>query len=458
MLLADGARFDLMQSLLQAGELPNIAEHIVSRGGFKKGVTVFPSTTGPAYIPFLMGCLPGTVNVTGIRWFDKQKYKHRSYVGPETLLMRRDISKQYRMLFEIFPKSYSLFSSVYRGPCKRDLTGVMRLWYAYYAHLTDHWHFLDTVAAEKTLKQIEKDFQLLFTVLPGIDEHSHMCHPHHEATLGSYRFLDKTVGEIAKKLKALGRYDETLLWIFSDHGLTKTDTHFCVNTFLEEHGIPPFYYPKILHRLGKKAANMVSGNGMTHLYFKGDQSWNESTPREYLEKRYPNLISDLLKEEAVDLLAVRNQTGGVDVLSKLGEATIQLEATRVSYQVVTKDPFGFNPLPKEMDAASVLEQTINSTYPDAIWQLAHLFKASRTGDIVLSAKPGFDLRKAYEVPEHKGSHGSLHVDHMLVPILTNADFPESVLRTIDVFPTTLALLGVPIPKNIDGISRLQCSA
>ena len=71
MILADGARWDMMNKLLVSGELPNIQKYIVVPGGTYRGVTVFPSTTGPAYFPFLNGCHPGTLNVVGVRWFDK---------------------------------------------------------------------------------------------------------------------------------------------------------------------------------------------------------------------------------------------------------------------------------------------------------------------------------------------------------------------------------------------------
>src|SRR5919106_1693361 len=94
-LLADGSRYDVFRELLDAGRLPNLAEIFLSEGTFAKAASVFPSTTGPAYMPFLTGCFPGTCNVPGIRWFDKAEYarrklsltRFRSYVGFESFLM-----------------------------------------------------------------------------------------------------------------------------------------------------------------------------------------------------------------------------------------------------------------------------------------------------------------------------------------------------------------------------------
>ena len=89
-LLLDGARFDILDELLGSNSLPNLSS-IIKSGSYTKPVSVFPSTTGPAYIPFLMGQYPGNVNLPGIRWLDKVNFSknpfstnaNRSYVGYE---------------------------------------------------------------------------------------------------------------------------------------------------------------------------------------------------------------------------------------------------------------------------------------------------------------------------------------------------------------------------------------
>src|SRR2546428_13212866 len=69
--LVDGARADGVRDLLDGGDLPNLARHVVEPGGFTVGASVFPSTTGLAYLPFLYGVYPGTANIPGIRWLDR---------------------------------------------------------------------------------------------------------------------------------------------------------------------------------------------------------------------------------------------------------------------------------------------------------------------------------------------------------------------------------------------------
>jgi hypothetical protein len=59
--------------------------------------SVFPSVTGPAYTPFLMGRFPGPVGLPGIRWYDRGRTHtrwpafSRSYVGADLREVGRDL-------------------------------------------------------------------------------------------------------------------------------------------------------------------------------------------------------------------------------------------------------------------------------------------------------------------------------------------------------------------------------
>ena len=72
--LIDGANYEVMRELLSAGDLPALSALAELGGGLKKAVTCFPSTTGPAYIPYFMGLFPGTANVPGYRWLSRAGY------------------------------------------------------------------------------------------------------------------------------------------------------------------------------------------------------------------------------------------------------------------------------------------------------------------------------------------------------------------------------------------------
>ena len=106
-LLLDGARFDILDELLGSNSLPNLSS-IIKSGSYSKAVSVFPSTTGPAYIPFLMGQYPGSVNLPGIRWLDKVNFSknpfstnaNRSYVGYENKFFKE--IRPYNFIFYCF--------------------------------------------------------------------------------------------------------------------------------------------------------------------------------------------------------------------------------------------------------------------------------------------------------------------------------------------------------------------
>ena len=458
-LLADGARADVVSEKLSNGELPNIKEYIVRPGSALDAVTSFPSTTGPAYLPFLTGCYPGTCNVPGIRWIDKVQYEagtflqnHRSYVGFESFMMASDMRDHIKTIFETVPNSISIFNPIARGAGRRNKTRISRIWYWYYSHLTDHWGFADKNAIAKVKASLKDDPEYIFAVLPGIDEYSHMAGVEHPSVDKRYRFLDRSVGEIVDELKARGQWDSTALFIVSDHGLTSTHTHFCVNGLLEEYDLTPFFYPLIFDKKGKRSANMVSGNGMTHVYFKNDDGWARHTVIDELERLAPGIIDDMVSRDAIDIVAYRMAGGWFGVRSKRGEAKLKLDASKISYEVSGSDPFGYGPIPREMTAEECLQLTIDSEYPDAPFQIADLMAAQRSGDVVLSATPGYDLRLKYEHPEHHGSHGSLHKHHMRVAFLANVPLKKAPIRTVDLFPTVLSLLGRDIPDYIDGAS------
>jgi hypothetical protein len=107
---------------------------------------------------------------------------------------------------------------------------------------------------------------------------------------------------------------------------------------------------------------------------------------------------------------------------------------------------------KSLDDAQAYDATIESDYPDALVQIAHLVGSPRSGDIILSAARDWDYRAKYEPIPHVSSHGALHREHMLVPLLLNRAPRHTPRRTVDVMPSALAALGISPPKTLDGCS------
>ncbi len=437
-LLVDGARYDVFQELLDAGQLPQISDFFLSEGSYVPASGACPSTTGPAYMPFITGCFPGTCNVPGIRWFDKKVFatkrfslkRFRSYVGLESLLMNHDMNPDCKTLFDYFPKSYNIFSSINRGVSSEgNLASHMRLWYWYYAHLTDRWH--------------------LFTVFPGVDEYSHLSYPRHPKALEAYRYIDHVIGQMAQTLRREGKYEETAIFIVSDHGLSETRKHFGVASFLESQGIKTFYYPKIF-KAGFDAASMVSGNAMLHLYFKGHQGWEERLSFKDIEEKYPKLISEFLENPAVDLLLGQNEDGWIEVLGRQASFRVKEEGHSILVEKLKGEIIPLAAGVQKLSRSEALKITEATSYPDLFVQAAQIFRSPRCGDMVLSAAKGYDLRKRFEHPEHKSSHGALHDEHMLTPLFSNVKIKRNFVRSADLFPSILKLANKPLPDFVDG--------
>jgi predicted AlkP superfamily pyrophosphatase or phosphodiesterase len=461
-IMADGARADVFSELLNGGDLPNISKYLVEKGCYKEAVTVFPSTTGPAYTPYIFGKYPGRCNLPGIRWLDRDAYndkllsfdRFRSYIGLETYFMNRDVSLDYQTLFEIFPRNVNIFNELSRGAgFKNDKTLFSKLYYKVKSHFTDKSDEVDLVARRILLQSLKEYPDFIYAVFLGIDTYSHLNHPFHKKVINSYRRIDEMIGLLAKNLESEGRLEETLIIVASDHGLTQTHSHFDSLEFMNHQGYKTFYYPNVFkHFTDADAASLISGNAMANIYVKSKDGWGRKSTFEELA----GLVDNFIERPEVDIVAGLDHKGRSRIKSTMGEAVTWLDKDgNINYQKIKGDPFNYNGMPKKMSSEEALAHSFNTEYPDALLQIIQLLESPRTGDLILSAGPGYDLRAKHENPEHRSSHGALFRDHMLVPLVMNAKVNKEFIRTVDIFPTILSFLGQPIPNNIDGISLID---
>ena len=457
--LFDGARFDVFADLLRADKLPNIKRHVLADGTFLKAYSSLPTTTGPAHIPFLYGVYPGKAGIPGIRWFDKTKAKRmfttnsgiRSYVGTGCFSMGTDIGESYVPLYDYFSRPTNIFGHLDRNHnVKMESNRLQKIWYYLHAHHTNEWEVVDYIAAQSARRCVEKGVDFVFSLFPGIDEITHLCHPTHERVLSQYCRLDGLVGEVFHGLSN-EEVRQILFFIVSDHGLTSTHTHIPLVGLSEEAGYSPIYYPRIRRRHYDMAI-LESGNALASVYFMkpvGDRpAFYDELGRVDKNRRF---IARLLHHEGIDFVAYRVDDSVLGVGNRYGKLVMDFNESGY----VRLAASGENPLQFGLDECRVaVNETINLTkntnYPDSVVQIRQLFASNRTGDLVVFPKEGFDLRAKYEWPEHKSSHGSLLKANMEVPICTNLKLKSTWCRTVDVFPTILEDLSYIVPDNIDG--------
>ena len=459
-ILADGARSDVFEHLLERGMLKNIARHIVEPGRFTKAASVFPSTTGPAYSPYLMGVFPGQCGMPGIRWLDKELWDNpfnirriRSYVCYEAAFLNGDLAESPPTLFEIFPSSASIFNEMTRGLApENNLTRpAISAYWKLRSHFFERGKSIDRVAADKLLSCFERPEEdipdFCFSVFMQIDSLSHKLHPFHKKVIDAYLELDGIVGEVAGKLREKGLLEQTLVAIVSDHGLTATHTHLDLAGLLEERGFRLLQYPNIFRNFfGADCSVMVSGNAMAHIYFRDPDGAAVGEVAQMLADR-----------RETDIVMSADGGGGVTVLSERGRARIERRGEKIIYETKGGDPFGFENMPEAMSKDEQLSLTFSTEYPDALVQACQIFESSRAGDIVVSAKPGFDLRARFEFPEHMASHGSMATEHTTVPVAINTPVSGREARTVDIYPTILEYMETPVPQTAEGKSLLSGS-
>ena len=467
LVLIDGARSDVLRDLLARGDLPNLARWVIEPGGLRTGTTVFPSTTGVAYIPFLFGRFPGSVGIPGIRWLDRrgaaegkssrtQWRAARSYCGVQGGWLNTDIAAT-PSIFDLVPESIAICTPLTRGlRAGANRCALRRVVLGSAAHYLGTYPALDRAVARAWLDAAEEPWRFLFVVFPGVDGISHLKDPLHPAVLESYRLVDRALGAFVARLRKQGR-ELPAFFVVSDHGMTVMREHADPAVLLERRGVRTLRHPVHVWRRGARVATMVSGNASVQLYFE-PRSGRE---RPLTESEIPDaILEQLLALPAVRLAACRaDSTGGIIVRTKNARASLTESMGLICYEPQSGDPLGLGGY-VELDDRELLTRTRETDVPDAPRQLLQLFGTPRAGDLVLAATPGADFRGPWEMPEHRAGHGSLIAEHMEVPIAASVALPDVGLRTVDLMPTVLERLDVAVPSGValDGVPFSKLAA
>lgn len=462
LLLVDGLRPDVAEARLAAGELPNLAE-MVERGGRSRAITVFPSTTSVAYLPFLTGCTPGRCNIPSIRWLDREAYGGRwwrereavrSYCGYQAPRLDGDIAPDVRTIFELVPESIGIFTPVARGlTAERDPSRLERQLWGALAHYAQ-WHQpSDDAVARHLMRAVDGPAPFVFAQFPAVDGYTHQTHPDAEPVRRALYRVDRVVGRLRERLAARGELEQSLVLVVSDHGSASVHTHLDLPDWFRAQGVPTLSHPVLWERK-PLAAVMVAGNGSAMVYARPGVPRATRWSIEQLRHADAfgagvDLVDRLLQEPAVGLVAAEDVDGWIWVGDADGAARVRRTATGIAYQPLTGDPLGIGGA-RSGSVRDWLEATWDAPYPDAAYHLVDQFRAHRTGDLVVVAREGYDFRKRFEIPEHRAGHGSLVRSHMQTPVWASEPLPAEPIRTVDLFPAMLDWLGEPVPAGLDG--------
>ncbi len=464
-LVADGVRPDTLRDALDRGDLPSLAT-LRGEGGLHTVTSVFPSVTGPAYAPFLMGRSPGPVGLPGLRWFDRAREVcrfpdyTRSYLGHQMRYVDADLDPEAPTIFEIVPDSVAALSVIFRGLTDerriggggfREFGDAMRAVATHFGGNVRRWLDVDREVCERAMRKVrEQHPRFVFVALTGVDKASHAQGHDGTIVMDALRIVDDMAATIRADAEQRGEWDDMSFWVVSDHGHSFVREHEDLVRVVAQLGHRVLAHPWVF-TIKPDVAVMVSGNAMAHIYVDLERRIRPWWPA--LASRWATLADALLERPSVDLLLLPHGENRCEVRARgRGSAQIERVGERFSYQTGDGDPLGIGGDVRGADVDTAYEATIATDYPDSIVQIARLAGARRSGELILSASRGWDFRARYEPIPHASSHGALHREHMLVPLLVNRPVAGNPRRTVDVMPSALVALRLPVPAGLEGES------
>ena len=451
--VADGVRPDTLTSAIDAGEVPALQALREAQGSHLL-TTVFPSVTGPAYVPFLMGEHPGHVGLPGLRWFDRSRadtaWPHftRSYIGSEMRKVDRDLTPEPRTAFERTGGGLAMMNMIGRGlPHRSKLTNTVRFalraGYTHFRGDVAGWLGVDRALSREMLGRFLRERpKFTFASFCGVDKTSHSVGHRDPLVRQALTIVDGFVADVTEAATREGWMQELALFVVSDHGHVDVQAHDdLADLFRDELGLRVLAHPKVFGVRDPQMAVMVSGNAMAHLFVNLASRTRPFWPG--LAPQWEETAAMLLTRPSVDLLLLPHDDHTVEVRGggERGSAMLRRTGDRYHYVCGTGDPLGLGDV-HGVPEGDAWERTQQSDYPDSMVQILALNDCARTGDMILSATRDWDFRGRFEPIPHRSSHGALHRDHMQVPMLTTLPSATPYRRTQDVFHRAMEFLGV----------------
>src|SRR5690349_2460939 len=261
-----------------------------------------------------MGRYPGAIGLPGLRWFDRSRATcsfptfARSYVGHQMRRVDRDLDPASPTVFELASHSVGALSVISRGLPTRSRVSASpaRVARTHFSGNLRGWLDIDRDVVEEVVRRVRDERpDFVFAALTGIDKSSHA--QGHEAPIvgDAISIVDELVARLRIDAEEGGYWDDTHIWITSDHGHSPVRSHDDLAGGIADFGLRVMAHPWIF-TLAPQAAVMVSGNAMAHVYVELEQRrrpfWNALRPR------WEPLAVALLDRPSVDLLLLPNSS------------------------------------------------------------------------------------------------------------------------------------------------------
>jgi len=369
---------------------------------------VMPTRTDPNHVSLLTGTYPEAHGITGNSYWSRApgaipaRLDAAELIAVETLFTVAETTEPGLVTLAVFskPKLARLFVAV---PERQRAPDV--LWSADLAspagrdRITGYSFDYETMAALLALMATSEP-DLTVVNLSDVDRTAHGRGPFSDDCERAVAGADAAIGRLVDHLRALGRWEHSVLIVTADHGFTALAP-------TPGRPYPVITFGRDLLRAHVSGVHLVADGGVEHVY------------------------ADAISAEATAIGA-------------------EVEPTLASVAALARDTAGVSEVLARLPVGGVTE--LASAHPD--WHLGH----ERTGDLLLVAAPGYEFVDPFDPVDAGllGNHGG--PGEQPVPLVVSGGYrglrhappgtPAPVL--VDVAPTIATLLGLRLPRRLDG--------
>jgi hypothetical protein len=486
LVVVDSLKPEMLERTVAEEKAPMMAELLRRGTRMRECVSVFPSVTPAASAAITTGMPVSRHGVPSINWYHRGESRYVEYGSswPATRtfgVLRTLIDIVYNMNFEHLsratPTAFELLDDagvrtactpflIFRGRTRHEL--ALQGWMRRLARATNFRHAVygpaelfygelyssREVDCEATLARPgTRDgysgcvgehlaryglYDFLLYSLPDNDHYSHRHGP--DAQVTSIAWADRNLQRLADGAGGTDAFlEQNAVILMADHSQSRVERGIRITDALSDWRVlqPNDVQPEV-------AEIAVSPGGRSAMvYMLGDADDREL--------RLQHVLRRLRTLEGVDLVGWR-ANGEACVWSERGEVRF---APGSHYQDERGRSWDFTGAPGSLGALLADGEIATPTYPNGLARLWDALESRATGDLLVSAAPGYefvDWGRADHTPG--GSHGSLHVDDSLVPLVflgcgpdTGGDGKEVNRQwsITDVAPVVLEHFGVASP-------------
>ncbi len=430
----DGLPCSLLRRLIAEGVMPKMGA-LLGQGDLRAMDTVYPPLSSVSWTTFFTGVNPGKHRIFGFFesqiddygiWFQDLSnvkvpgiWDHTQVHGKRTIsinlpgtypappfngvmvsgFIAPDLQKSVypKMLLPLLEKVGYLLDV----PCSKVAEDPEGFWQAVGQSLRARAHTFSTLI-------VNEPHDLFVGVFTETDRVQHFffdaieepSHPEHARVMNFYRHVDHIVGTLVAQCK-----DEDEIIILADHGFCRIQQELFINHWLVEHGYLVMKTPNmgapLLEIDAEKSRAFSLDPGRIFLNVRGRQANGCVDPRD----------ADRLRNEIAE-----------------GLASMRVQVPWSAEKIC--------PLEKIMRREEIYRGP---------W--AHL-----AGDLVLHSRDGFEMKGKFNHPSaaQLGHLNGMHTFGDAMLYVRGRKFPEGTPAIIDLAPTIMKLLDLPVPEEMEG--------